>query len=183
MWLVVGLGNPGGRYERTRHNIGFMVLKEFTEKHGLMFKETKVYRICNSFIDRNEIIIIEPLTLMNRSGTAVRKVAEKFNIPTEKIMVIQDDMDMEIGRFKIRRRGSSGGHRGIESIIQHLGTGDFIRIKIGIGRDNLIPAEDYVLSKFKRNEIPLIREVIKKAGEAVYYIVTEGVNKAMNRFN
>lgn len=183
MWLIVGLGNPGRKYARTRHNIAFLVLEEFIEKHGLEFKEKRDYRICNGSIDGTEIVLIEPLTFMNRSGTAVHKIMDKFNIPSEKTIVIHDDLDIEVGRLKIRRRGSSGGHRGVESIIQNIGSSGFIRIKIGIGRDEYISAEDYVLSKFRRNELPLIREAIKKAGESIYSIITEGVERAMNRFN
>lgn len=183
MWLIVGLGNPGIRYSKTRHNIGFIVLEELREKYCLDFREKKDYRISNGSIDNNEIIIIEPLTFMNRSGMAVQKIVDKFNIPAEKIIVVHDDLDLETGRLKIRKKGSSGGHKGIESIIQFIGSRDFIRIKIGIGRDPFIPAEDYVLSKFRKDELPLIKEAVKEAVDSIHSVVTEGVEKAMNRFN
>ncbi|MEW6107690.1 MAG: aminoacyl-tRNA hydrolase [Nitrospirota bacterium] len=183
MWLIVGLGNPGSKYERTRHNIGFLVLEKLIQKNDLEFSEKKDFRICKGSIENSAIILMEPLTFMNRSGTAVRRVAEKYNIPPEKIMVIHDDLDMEIGKLKIRRRGSSGGHRGIDSIIQNLGSSDFIRVKIGIGRDEYSPTEDYVLSKFSRHELPLIKKSAEKAVDAIETIIKEGVERAMNRFN
>lgn len=183
MWLIVGLGNPGRRYARTRHNIGFLVLGEFLNKHGLEFTRKRGYRICSGSIEGTEIVLIEPLTFMNRSGAAARKIMDWFKIPPEKIIVIHDDIDMEVGRLKIRRRGSSGGHRGVESVIQNIGLSNFIRIKIGIGRDEFISTEDYVLTKFRRKELPLIMEALKKAGESIHSIITEGIDKAMNRFN
>lgn len=183
MWLIVGLGNPGIRYAKTRHNIGFVALEEFKGKYGLDFREKKDYRICIGSIENNEIVLLEPLTFMNRSGTAVQKIADKYNIPAEKIIVVHDDLDLETGRLKIRKKGSSGGHKGIESIIQFIGSRDFIRIKIGIGRDPFIPTEDYVLSKFRKDELPLMKEAVKKAVDSIYSVITEGVDKAMNRFN
>ena len=183
MWLIVGLGNPGSKYTKTRHNLGFFVLEEFTGKHALKFNERKDYKICSGSIENSEIILLGPLTFMNKSGTAVKKISEKFTIIPHNIIVIHDDLDLETGRLKISKKGSSGGHKGIESIINNLGSNEFLRIKIGIGRDISIPAEDYVLSKFNKDEIPLIKEAVKKASDSIDCIVKEGVEKAMNRFN
>jgi PTH1 family peptidyl-tRNA hydrolase len=183
LWLVAGLGNPGRRYARTRHNVGFLVLEDFLEKNGLEFTEKKNYRLCKGSIDGIELIIMEPLTFMNLSGEAVKKMIDKLAIPPERIIVIHDDLDMDVGRVKIRRRGSSGGHRGIESIIESIASKEFMRIKVGIGRDYSIPSEKYVLSKFKRNEIPLVRDAIKMASDALYSIITEGIERTMNMFN
>lgn len=183
MWLFVGLGNPGLRYARTRHNIGFMVLDRLAESLGLSFREKTDYRACSGSIDGQKAILMEPLTFMNRSGSAVSKVFSKNAVIPEQSIVIHDDLDLASGRLKISKRGSAGGHKGVESVIQHLGTQEFIRIRIGIGRDPLIPTEDYVLSRFRRDEIQLIKEAVSRACEAISCVVTEGPDRAMNRFN
>ena len=183
MWIVVGLGNPGSRYARTRHNIGFQVLDELAKRHGLEFREKASYRICSGSIEGDEVVLVEPLTFMNRSGTAVRKVAAKFFVPPDRIVVVHDDLDLETGVVRIRGKGSSGGHRGVESVMESLGTKDFVRVKIGIGRSGLVPAEKYVLSKFTQAELPHVKMAVVTAVESVRVILTEGVEKAMNRFN
>jgi PTH1 family peptidyl-tRNA hydrolase len=183
LWLVVGLGNPGRRYARTRHNVGFLVLDEFAAITRLEFKEKADYLICNGSLEGEKIALMKPLTFMNRSGGAVRKAAEKFGIPPERIIVVHDDLDLAAGRLKIRKKGSSGGHKGVESVIQNIGANNFIRVKIGIGRDGLTPVEDYVLSKFGRDELPRVREAVASAVDAIRSIITEGVEKAMNSFN
>jgi peptidyl-tRNA hydrolase, PTH1 family len=183
LWLIAGLGNPGSRYEKTRHNAGFLALEEFLRSQETEFKEKEDYRIGKGSLGDEKIILLEPLTFMNRSGVAVRKIMQKFNIAPENLIVIHDDLDLETGRLKIRKKGSSGGHKGIESIIQNIGTREFIRIKIGIGRDPLVPAEKYVLSKFRKDETQLIRAAAEKAVESVHTIIKDGVEKAMNKFN
>lgn len=183
MWLIVGLGNPGSRYARTRHNVGFLVVEELASQNRLEFKEKADYRWCSGSIGDEKIVLVEPLTFMNRSGAAVKKVMDKFYVPPERILVIYDDLDLEAGKLKIRKKGSSGGHKGVESIIQGTGTNVFARVKIGIGRDPFVPAEVYVLSKFRKDETPLIGEAVARAAEAVHSIITEGVDRAMNRFN
>ena len=135
MWLVTGLGNPGARYSRTRHNIGFLVLEELAARNTLEFKDKTDYRICKGSIEDDQVVLLEPLTFMNRSGAAVKKLSGKFSISPENIIVVHDDLDLGTGKLKIRKKGSSGGHRGIESIIQNIGSTDFTRVKIGIGRD------------------------------------------------
>lgn len=183
MWLLVGLGNPGSRYARTRHNIGFMVLDALVDGLGLTFREKTDYRFIDGSMENERIIFMEPLTFMNRSGIAVKKISDKHAVPPEKIIVIHDDLDLPAGKLKIRKKGSSGGHKGIESVIQNLGTRDFMRVKIGVGRDPLIPAETFVLSKFRRDEIPLIRDAVAQASRAVACIIAEGPDRAMNKFN
>lgn len=183
MWLLAGLGNPGIRYARTRHNIGFMVLDRLAESLGLSFTEKTDYRACNGSISGQKVVLMEPLTFMNRSGSAVRKVFSRHSVLSENIIVVQDDLDLASGRLKISKRGSSGGHKGVESVIQHLGTQEFIRIRIGIGRDPLIPTEAYVLSKFRKEERPVINEAVAMACEAVFCLVAEGPDRAMNKFN
>ena len=183
MWLIAGLGNPGSRYEKTRHNAGFLVLEELVERLQLEFKEKEDFKISKGSLGDEKIILLEPLTFMNRSGVAVRKIMQKSNISPERLIVIHDDLDLECGSLKIRKKGSSGGHKGIESIIQNIGTREFIRVKIGIGRDPFVPTEKYVLSKFRKDEMPVIKEAIAKAAESVQCIIIDGVERAMNRFN
>jgi len=183
MWVIAGLGNPGRRYSRTRHNVGFMVIEEVASRHKIDFKEKDKYRIGRGSIEEHDALLMEPLLFMNMSGSVIKDILRKFNVQPENLIVIHDDLDMEIGKLKIRRRGSSGGHKGVESIIESLGFRDFTRLKVGIGRDEAVPPEDYVLSKFRRNEITLIKDTIQKAADAVYSIVSEGVDTAMNRFN
>ena len=183
MWLIAGLGNPGSRYEKTRHNAGFLVLEELVERLQLEFKEKEDFKISKGSLGDEKIILVEPLTFMNRSGVAVRKIMQKSNVSPERLIVIHDDLDLECGNLKIRKKGSSGGHKGIESIIQNIGTREFIRVKIGIGRDPFVPTEKYVLSRFRKDEMPVIKETITKAAESVHSIIIEGVERAMNRFN
>ncbi len=183
MWIIVGLGNPGKKYSRTRHNIGFLVVEEIARRYAIDFKERKKFRIGTGTIDEREVILIEPLLFMNNSGIVVEDIIDRFNVPIENLIVIHDDLDMEPGKVRIRRKGSSGGHKGIESIIQKLSTKDFPRLKIGIGREGDLTLEDYVLSRFRKNEIPLIKSAIEKASDAVVTILREGLEKAMNRFH
>ena len=183
MWVIAGLGNPGKKYSRTRHNIGFMVLEEVARRHTIELKDRKGYRIGKGSIDAQPLLLVEPLLYMNLSGSVVKKVLRRFSIVPEHLITIHDDLDIQIGKLKIKRQGSSGGHKGIDSIIQHVGSKEFIRLKVGIGRKEGIPAEYYVLSKFKRDEIPVIKQMIHTAADVVDTIVTDGVERAMNRFN
>ncbi len=183
MWLIAGLGNPGRKYSRTRHNVGFMVIEEVACRRNIDLKDKETYRIGRGSIEGHAVLLVEPLLYMNVSGLAVRQIMKKLNIQPENLIIIHDDLDMETGKLRIRKTGSSGGHRGIESIIQNIGSQDFIRLKIGIGREAGIPAEEYVLSKFKRQEISIIKETIQRAADTIHSIVSEGIDKAMNKFN
>lgn len=183
MWIIAGLGNPGRKYSRTRHNIGFMVIEEIAKKYGIILVDKKEYRGGKIFINNNPVLILEPLLFMNMSGHVIKGILTKFNINPENLIVIHDDLDMTAGKLRIKKNGSSGGHKGIESIIQNIGTKNFIRIKIGIGREEGINPEKYVLSNFKRQEMVIFRQSIKKAAQAAECIISEGVEKAMNKFN
>jgi PTH1 family peptidyl-tRNA hydrolase len=183
MWIIVGLGNPGKKYSKTRHNIGFLVIEEIARRYAIDFKERKNYKTGRGSIDGRDVFLVEPLLYMNNSGIAVKDISDRFNIPPENLIVIHDDLDMEVGKVRIRRKGSSGGHKGVESIIENLSAKDFPRVKIGIGREGNITPEDYVLSKFRKNELPLIKSAVEKASDAVITIILEGLEKAMNRFN
>lgn len=184
MWMIVGLGNPGKAYANTRHNVGFMVAEEIAERYRIPLTEKKDgYRIGKGSIESERVILVEPLRYMNLSGPVVQTIREKFAVPPERLIVVHDDLDMETGRLRIRRTGSSGGHKGVESIIHHLGSKDFIRVKIGIGRTPGVNAEEYVLSRFKQDEKKIIMEAVKRAADSVRVIIAEGLERAMNTFN
>jgi peptidyl-tRNA hydrolase, PTH1 family len=183
MWVIAGLGNPGKKYARTRHNIGFMVAEEIAQRYGIDFRERRECKMGRGSIEGQAALLIEPLLYMNASGLVIREIFRKFPVGPEALIVLYDDLDMETGKIRIRKTGSSGGHRGVESIIQNIGSKDFIRVKIGIGRGEGIPAEDYVLRKFARQEIPVIKESLIMAADAVSMIISKGIEKAMNSFN
>jgi peptidyl-tRNA hydrolase, PTH1 family len=185
MWIIVGLGNPGARYAKTRHNVGFMVLDRIADDHGLVFREKDYYAVVKGTLDGGRATLVKPLTFMNLSGRAVKAVmrTQKSDDSETGLIVVHDDLDLDTGTIKIKRNGSSGGHRGIGSIIDELGTRDFIRIKIGIGRDPEITAEDYVLRTFRPTEKATIKDAITRSAEAVYDIINSGVETVMNRIN
>jgi PTH1 family peptidyl-tRNA hydrolase len=186
-WLIVGLGNPGEKYAATRHNIGFMVIDRLAEQKRAVMGVKENSSIGKARIGDAEVVLLKPLNYMNLSGTSVRRMLAKCNLirggEIHNLIVIHDDLDLPPGIIKIRRGGSSGGHKGIESLIRETGSADFIRIKIGIGRDNLVPAEDYVLRRFKPAEKKMIEDGLTNAAEAVEEIIMAGLAKAMTRFN
>ena len=187
MFIIVGLGNPGNKYSRTRHNIGFRVIERLSKIYNIPLEEKETFVIGKWALEGTESVLLKPLTYMNRSGIAVKKILKKFYVPQDelavKLLVIHDDLDLDTGKIKIRKDGSSGGHKGIESLIQETGTKNFLRIKIGIGRGPGIPVEQYVLSNFRPDDKNLIEDAIIKACDAVAVITTKGIEKAMNTFN
>jgi len=183
MWLVVGLGNPGDMYAGTRHNIGFMVIDTLAAGCSLPLKgRTRNYIYARGFVKEQDILLIKPLTFMNRSGIAVAEALRRHE-DIDNFIVVHDDVDLDTGAIRIRKAGSSGGHKGVASIIDTLGTKDFIRIKIGIGRSDRIPVEQYVLKNFTKREKPVIEESIGRAAEAVSISVKKGVSHAQNLFH
>lgn len=183
MWLVVGLGNPGSLYENTRHNVGFMVIDILTSKSRISLSEKeKTFIAGRGQVDDAQAVLMKPLTFMNRSGIAVRNALDRYD-DIQRILVIHDDLDLDVGIIRIRRKGSSGGHRGIESIIETIGTGAFIRLKIGIGRSERIPSEEYVLSPFKKKEREVVDEALLNAADAVRLILDRGVSRAQNEYH
>ncbi len=187
LWLIVGLGNPGDKYSSTRHNTGFMAIDRLSESHHIPLAVKDVYSLGRGLIEGTPVVLLKPLTYMNLSGVAVRKVLKKFNLFRDgeicNLIVVHDDLDIETGLIKIRRSGSSGGHKGIESVIRETGTKDFIRVKIGIGRDPNMQVEEYVLRRFRPAEKKVVEDAIIKATGAVESIVTCGIEKAMNTYN
>jgi|SRR5208283_135222 len=183
MWIITGLGNPGVKYSKTRHNIGFRVIEQLSVEYGIPLRARDAYSSAKGVIEGREVILLKPLAFMNRSGLAVRHILKKYYAGAENLIVIHDDLDIATGLIRIRRNGSSGGHKGIESIIQEIGARDFIHLKIGIGRDKEIAAEKYVLSNFKSFEKDVITEAITKSVYAVVLIMTKGIDKTMNEYN
>ena len=183
MWLVAGLGNPGDEYTDTRHNIGFAVINALAARYSISLKQkTSSYKFGRGFIEDQKAVLIKPLTFMNRSGIAVRDALFK-NDEIENLIIIHDDLDLEPGVIRIREKGSSGGHNGIQSIIDFLNSKEFIRLKIGIGRSERILSENYVLRPFNKKEKPLIEEAIVSSVDAVVDIITKGVAKAQNQLH
>ena len=183
MLLIVGLGNLGKDYLKTRHNLGFMVIDALSHKFSIPIDhKSKNYLYGRGAIEGKEVILAKPLTFMNRSGLAVRSLFEKFkNI--EEMIVAHDDIDLNAGTLKIKRKGSSGGHKGVESIIEHTGINDFIRLRLGIGRSEFLQPEEYVLRNFSRQEQPLIKKNIEKAVDAIIAMIDKGIDYAQNKFH
>ena len=186
MKLIVGLGNPTPKYEQTRHNVGFDVIDILCHEIGVKpdFREEYHSLILNGQLESQEIILAKPQTFMNSSGTAVSAIVSNYNIPLEDMIVIYDDLNLELGLIRIRRGGSAGGHKGVKSIIESLGSEAFPRIRIGIGQPPQgTEAIDFVLSRFSPEEREVIDEAEKLAIEAIKVIIFEGIENAMNKFN
>jgi len=190
--LIVGLGNPGLRYEKTKHNIGFRVIdalydKMHTSNNTDSSATKRVTSICNSLVIQTEfhdstIILAKPMTYMNNSGSAVAALINQYDISLTDLCIIYDDVHLDIGIIRIRRKGSDGGQKGMKSIIRHLGTQEFPRLRIGIG-EPVGDITDYVLSEFSKTEEVEIEQTIERAVDAIDVIVQDGILAAMNRFN
>jgi PTH1 family peptidyl-tRNA hydrolase len=192
MKLIAGLGNPGKNYEKNRHNLGFQCINYLAKKYSIQVKQIQCQaKIGKGMIGGTEVILARPRTYVNNSGSAVISLMQKHYIPIEDIVIICDDLDLPVGKIRIRAGGNSGGHKGIKSIISSLNSKEFCRVKIGIGRpaamDDYEIEEsdiiDYVLSDFSSEEQKIINDAMIKAAEAVECIITDGVAVAMNRFN
>ena len=185
MKLIVGLGNPGTSYKNTRHNIGFLAADNIAGRNRLIFKESSFNaQICTGTAYGESIIIAKPRTYMNLSGEAISGITEHYNLFPEDIIVIHDDMDIEFGRIKIKTRGGSAGHRGIESIIDNLQSDEFLRIRAGIGKPavDTIPV-DYVLQDFTEAENKLMPNVLVNIYDCIETIIKSGTQTAMNKFH
>lgn len=185
MKLIVGLGNIGKEYEGTRHNIGFMVADELAKRWGITTWKNERSSMCAEHRIPEKVFLIKPTTYMNLSGEAVGAFANFYNIDPEDIAVIQDDLDLPCGKLRIRRKGSAGGHNGIKSIQQHLGTGDFPRFKIGIGHPerNASAVIGHVLHRFGKEEQPLIEEAVKQMADAVELWLKGDMDAVMQEYN
>lgn len=183
MKLIVGLGNPGKKYEKTRHNMGFMVADLFADETAIDVDKEVFHGLLGrgKFLDE-DIMIFKPTTYMNLSGTAVREIVSYFKIELDDIIIVCDDMALEPGKIRLRTKGSSGGQKGLQNIIENLGSEDFKRIRIGIGEPEF-DAIDYVLGKPTEDERPLIAQAIEDAVEAIKETIRTDFTRAMNRFN
>ena len=186
MYLIVGLGNPGRQYEATRHNMGFDVIDKLVEEYNVPQSGVKFNAMYGKGrIEGQPVILMKPLSYMNLSGGPVRDMANYFKIdPETEMIVIYDDIDLEPGQLRIRKKGSAGGHNGIKHIIQQLGTQTFVRIKVGVGaKPKGWDLADHVLGRFSIEDRKLVDEAIAKAAKAVDIIITQGTDAAMNEYN
>ncbi len=185
MKIVVGLGNPGKRYGRGRHNLGFMVVDHLAGEHYVSVSEKKYRSLVGSWeLDNERILLVKPQSYMNRSGEAVTSLFRYLPVSGEDLVVIHDDLDLPFGRIRIRTKGSAGGHRGILSILQALGNESFFRIRIGIGRPpGGVDPTGFVLSPFTEEEQPLVEQVVSRAAQSVQSLLKDGVRQAMEKFN
>ena len=185
-WLIVGLGNPGEKYENTRHNVGFQVIDGLAERQGKPVQRLKFKALTGLLtIGGEKALVMKPVTYMNLSGEAVRPAADFYKLPPERILVISDDVALAAGRLRIRAKGSAGGHNGLKSIIQHLGTDQFPRIRVGVGEK---PHPDYdladwVLGRPQGEDKTAIDGAVKRAADAVECLLTQGLERGMGKFN
>ena len=179
--LVVGLGNPGAEYNRTRHNVGFEVVDALASEWGLTWQHSKAWQAL--WAKNEKVILVKPASYMNRSGEPLAAVANFYKIEPPQILVVLDDMALELGRLRLRLEGGTGGHNGLESIILQFGTEEIPRLRIGIGAAPTEGATDYVLGRFFEEEQPLVEKTLSRAADAVKWAIDKGVLSAMNLFN
>ncbi len=185
MKLIVGLGNIGNKYTFTRHNAGFMLVDSIALNSDLTFRENSRLKCIMTNLRNgvDDYLLIKPTTFMNLSGEAVRAVMDYYKIPIEDVLIVYDDLSLEIGKIRFRANGSDGGHNGIKSVIQHLGTKDVARLKIGIGPQPNMPSEVFVLQNFSKEELETLKGALTKAKEGIACYFKEGIATAQNRYN
>ncbi len=186
--MVVGLGNPGLQYEFSRHNIGFRIIDNLAREIETEFKKVKSYDslISRGKINNHDLRLVKPQTYMNLSGKSVNKIVSYYRISFQDLLIVYDDLNLELGQIRIRKRGSAGGHKGVESIIQYLNSNDIPRLRIGIGKPLINSNFDYasyVLSNFNNNEKDKISEVIQLSTETIKTVIEDGLEKAMRKYN
>jgi PTH1 family peptidyl-tRNA hydrolase len=185
MKIIVGLGNPGAKYAGTRHNVGFSVIDELAEKYNISLTEKKHKAIFGKgIIEGEKVILAMPQTFMNLSGESVRELTDYYKCEPEEVIVVYDDIDLAVGKLRIREKGSAGGHNGMKNIVQHLGSQNFVRVRVGVGeKPKNMDLADYVLSRFGKDDLPYIRESCSNACDAIGIILSSGASAAMNKYN
>ena len=185
-WLVVGMGNPGEKYENTRHNVGFLTVDQLADRANVPVQKLKHRALTNTAeVGGVRVLLMKPVTYMNLSGEAVGEAARVYKIPPDRVLVISDDVSLPLGKLRVRKSGSAGGHNGLKSIIQHLGTDQFPRLKVGVGGK---PHPDYdmadwVLGKLQGEDKKAMDEAARRAAQAVECLLSQGMDKAMNQYN
>ena len=184
MKMIVGLGNPGKEYENTRHNIGFMIIDEYSKEYKINNFKTKYNGLFAKVYRNGEyFVLLKPLSFMNLSGTVVSKFANYFKIKPEDILVIHDDLDLPVGKIKIKSKGSSGGHNGIKSIIEYLKTEEFNHFKVGVGNNKNIENKDYVLGKFSKKELDIYNKLFTFSSNIIDDFLDLNIDKVMSKYN
>lgn len=185
MKLIVGLGNPGAKYAGTRHNAGFSVIDELVERHNIKVDTSKHKALIGKgVINGEKVILAMPQTFMNLSGESVRAIMDFYKLTVDDLIVVYDDIDLDVGKIRIREKGSAGGHNGMKNIILHSGSQDFVRVRVGVGKKpEHMDLADHVLSRFSREDLPFMRESCGKACDALEVILSDGAVAAMNRYN
>ena len=186
MYIIAGLGNPGREYDMTRQNIGFEVIDYLAEQYNVKVNKLKFKSLYGETnLGGEKVYLVKPQTYMNLSGEAIREFCAFYKIPSENVIIINDDISLEAGKVRIRRKGSAGGHNGLKSIIYQLGTDEFPRIKMGVGapKHEGCDLAEYVLGRFTKDEIPILEDAIIRASKAAVEIVRAGVDSAMNKYS
>ena len=185
MYIIAGLGNPTKQYEGTRHNAGFRVIDRIAADYRISVDSKKFKALCGSgYIEGQKVLLLKPQTYMNLSGESIREAADFYKVEPEQIIIIFDDISLDVGQLRIRAKGSAGGHNGIKSIIAHLGSQDFQRIKVGVGeKPSGWDLADYVLGKFGSEDLEKMDQAAKDASDAVRLMLTEDISSAMNQYN
>lgn len=185
LYLVAGLGNPGNKYRETRHNAGFLLIDHVADAYGIALDKSKFDAIYGrGKIENRDVILVKPMSYMNLSGHPVFRLAEYYRISSREMVVIHDDIDLALGRIKIKEKGGHGGHKGLKSVMQVFGGDCFARLRIGVGRsESGIDVADYVLGRFSKAEQEILQQIIEKAQDALVAILCKGIRDSMNEFN
>ncbi|MFP4597595.1 MAG: aminoacyl-tRNA hydrolase [Persicimonas sp.] len=183
-YLIAGLGNPGSKYDQTRHNIGFRALERLAQRHRIALTSTKFDSLCETGrIGDQMVVLLEPQTFMNRSGKAVSQAANFYEVDADHIIVIHDDIDLAPGTLRVKSGGGHGGHNGLRDIVAKLGSREFLRLRMGVGRPEHGDVTNHVLGRFTRGEFTVVDEMVESACDAVETILADGLSAAQNRFN
>ncbi len=184
MFVIVGLGNPGRKYQNTRHNLGFITLDRLAEKHNIKVSKIAFKALVGEgSINNQKVLLVKPQTYMNLSGESVREVLSYYKVDTDNLIIIYDDIDIETGKLRIRKKGSAGSHNGMKSVIYQIKSEDFPRIRIGIGGHRKMSLRDFVTGGFSKEEKPLLEDAVERGVVAVESIIIKGIDEAMNKHN